>query len=109
MGGEVVIEGRLQTGRHLRRCRLTSSPRCFPTTTTSRNQQRSLPYRLLPDTRRVLWIDRHLQRTHNRQGLTDKPLTQTGNRLCAISRQDRILETQTLTPENTVFTLAEYL
>ena len=134
--GEVAIGGRRQTDRLLRPFRLTSSPRwlwlicsnfcayhswlhcygswslsarCCLTTTTSRSQQRSLLSRLLLDTRRVLWIDRHLKQTRNRQGQTDRPLVQSDNRLCIINRQDRIQGTQTHTLENTVFILAKYL
>merc|ERR1711934_1033902 len=103
---EVVIGGRRQIDRLRRLFRLTSSPRCCPTTTTSRSRQRSLPSRLLLDTRRVLWIDRHLKRTLNRQGQTDRLLVQSDNRLSVINRQDRIQETQTHTLENTVFILA---
>ena len=87
------------------------SLRCCPTTTTSRSRPRSLPSRLLLDTRRVLlWTDsRHLKQTRNRPGQTDRPLVQSDNRLSATNRQDRIQGTQTHTPANTVFILAKIL
>ena len=85
---------------------LSPSTRCSPTTTTSRSQQRSLPSRLLLDTRRVLWIERHLKWTCSRQGQTDRVLLQSDSRLSVINRQDKIQGTQTHTLKNTVFTLA---
>merc|ERR1711934_525183 len=103
---EVAIGGRRQIDRLRRLFRLTSSPRCSPTTTISRSPQRSLPSRLLLDTRRVLWIGRHLKRTCSRQGQTDWVLLQSDSRLSVINRQDKIQGTQTHTLENTVFTLA---